>query len=209
MDAPGGDFDRNMKTGQSLISLLFGVAVVTALGAGSSSSTNSDDLVIHEPSRTVLPSRVGLFQRSETKPFDKAGRDVGIGYDVDHLIKGDVYIYPVGAPGYGKDLSSEFQVQQNAINRLNRDVRLVSRENLQLNQDGRAITGVHAIYDLRRDLFAQRNLKCGSQLYIFRDGSWFIAYRFSYPRDKSAVALKHIANFMASWQWRQIPRHIP
>jgi hypothetical protein len=106
-------------------------------------------------------------------------------------------------------LSSEFQVQDRDINRFNRNVKLISRESVQLNQGVRAVTGIHAGYDLQRDLFAERVLKCGSQLYIFRDGAWFVSYRFSYPRDKSAVALKHISNFLASWQWRQIPTHIP
>src|SRR5437016_4507489 len=164
-----------MKAIQTLIVLL-SWAALTAGAAQKSPSKNEDDVMLLDGPNFVLPSRVGLFQRSEVKTFDKSGRDVGIGYDLDHFIKGDVYVYPVGAPGYGKDLNSEFQVQQKAISQLNHDVRLISRETMLLNQDGRAIAGIHANYELRRDLFAERNLKCGSQLYVFRDGSWFVSY---------------------------------
>jgi hypothetical protein len=163
--------------------------------------SKTGDRMVHKASGIVLPARVGLFERSEMKPFDKAGRDVGVGYDLDHLIKGDIYIYPVGA--YGKDLSSEFQIQQKAIQELNKNTKVISRENLQIQQNGGAISGLHASYNLERDLFAERNLKCGSQLYVFRDGSWFVAYRFSYPRDKSSIAAQHIANFMAQWKWKE------
>ena len=193
----------------SILLLLTCASLIAASSPRRSSPKKEDDLIIHEPSRTVLPSRIGLFQRSKFEPFDKSGRDVGVSYDVDHFVKGDVYIYPVGARGYGRDLPSEFQIQNKAINELNRKVKLVSRENTQINQGGQSIAGVHASYDLQRNLFADRNLRCGSQLYIFRDGSWFIAYRFSYPRDKSDIALKHVHDFMAQWQWRQIPTHVP
>jgi hypothetical protein len=185
------------------ISLLLCAATAGPASAASPFSKMSGDRLMHKASNIVLPSRVGLFQRLDPKPFDDAGRDVGIGYDLDHLVRGDVYIYPVGTPGYGQDLSSEFQVQQNAIRKLNKDVQLISRENTRINQNGRAISGVHANYNLRRNLFAERNLKCGSQLYIFRDGEWFVAYRFSYPRDKSSITLQHIANFIAQWKWKE------
>jgi hypothetical protein len=198
-----------LKTAARLILVICCANVAAAASPKQSSAKKEDDLIIHEPSRVLLPSRIGLFQRSDFKPFDKAGRDVGAGYDVDHLIRGDVYIYPVGAPGYGHDLPGEFQVQNKAIHELSLNVKLISRENLQINQGGHQVAGVHGTYDLQRELFGQRNVKCGSQLYIFRDGPWFIAYRFSYPREKSSIAVKHIATFLASWQWRKIPNHIP
>ena len=190
-----------MKQRNFAVFLLFCFSVAGSTTVASPFSKKSGDLLVHNASNIVLPGRVGLFVRSDIKPFDKAGRDVGIGYDLDHLIRGDVYIYPVGA--YGKDLTSEFQIQQNAVRKLNQNVQLLSRENTHLDQNGRVISGVHANYNLQRNLFAERNLKCGSQLYIFRDGSWFVAYRFSYPRDKSSVALQHIGNFMEQWKWKE------
>jgi hypothetical protein len=39
-------------------------------------------------------------------------------------------------------------------------------------------------------------------LFVFRDGHWFIAYRFSYPVDHSTVANKHVGDFLRQWQWR-------
>ena len=76
-----------MKAIQTLIVLL-SWAALTAGAAQKSPSKNEDDVMLLDGPNFVLPSRVGLFQRSEVKTFDKSGRDVGIGYDLDHLIKG-------------------------------------------------------------------------------------------------------------------------
>src|SRR5205814_4033083 len=119
----------------------------------------------------------------------------------DLLIRGDIYIYPVGT--YGKDLNGEFRLQQTSVRTLNKQVKVVSEENFSLRQTNRNIAGLHADYQLTRP-FAGRDRRCGSQLYVFQDGSWFIAYRFSYPLENSAVAKNHIAEFLRQWQWRSL-----
>jgi hypothetical protein len=156
--------------------------------------------LVHKFSGVVLPPRVGLFTRGDQQFFDPAGRDVRMRYILDHLIWGDVYVYPVGPQR--PDLNTEFKIQLNAIQRLNRNVTFVARETVRINQNGRAITGQHANCELQRELFGERNRKCGSQFYVFRDGPWFVAYRFSYPKEKSAIALKHISDFLTLWNWK-------
>ena len=157
----------------------------------------------------VLPSRIGLFHRGDVQLVDNYGYDFAFSYNVDHWIRCEIAAHPAGTRGYGSELNSELQLQQNAISRVNRDVKLISRESTGVTQDDRAVAGLRATYYLQYPLFANRNLDCGLQLYVFRDGSWFVVYRFFYPRAKSAAAVKQIGNFLASWQWRQVPRHIP
>jgi hypothetical protein len=57
-------------------------------------------------------------------------------------------------------------------------------------------------YELTRSLFGGKSQRCGSQLYLFRDGPWLIQGRFSYPIEQSATANKQIGDFLRLWQWR-------
>jgi hypothetical protein len=103
---------------------------------------------------------------------------------------------------YGRDLNSEFKIQQAAIQQINKKPKLISQGKVHVNQNGRSILGLHANYELTRPLFGDRAERCGSQLFVFRDGSWFIAYRFSYPIDHSSIANTHVGDFVRQWQWR-------
>ena len=116
------------------------------------------------------------------------------------MIRGDVYVYPVGT--YGKDFNAELRVQQNAINQMNKAVKQVSQSRFQLSQAGRNLTGVRVQYELTRPWYQGTSRRCGSQLYLFRDGPWLVAYRFSYPIEQAGAANKPIADFLRLWQWR-------
>ena len=88
------------------------------------------------------------------------------------MIRGDVYVYPLGT--YGRDFNAEVRVQQTAITKLNKGVKLVSQTRFQLNQAGRSIPGVRVQYELTRPLYRDKARRCGSQLYVFRDGRWLV-----------------------------------
>jgi hypothetical protein len=154
----------------------------------------------HKASGVIFPARVGLFRFEGTKLYGSAGRDIGAEYDFELVVRGDVYVYPLGT--YGKDFSAEVRVQQNAINKINKAVKQVSQSRFQLNQTGRTITGVRVQYDLTRPIFRSKARRCGSQLYVFRDGPWLVAYRFSYPIEQAGAATKSIGDFLRLWQWR-------
>jgi hypothetical protein len=155
---------------------------------------------LHIPSGVILPARVGAFQFVQTKLYGSAGRDAGAGYNVGSTVRGDVYFFPLGT--YGRDFEAELRIQQNAIKQVNQAVKQVSQARFQLNQSGRTINGVRVQYELTRVLFTGKARRCGSQLYLFRDGPWLFQYRFSYPIEQSAFANKQIADFMRLWQWR-------
>jgi hypothetical protein len=131
--------------------------------------------------------------------YGSVGRDVSANYNVVRVVRGDVYVYPLGT--YARDFNAELRVQQNAIKQLNQAVKQVSQARLQLNQAGRAVSGVRVQYELTRQLFGRKR-RCGSQLYLFRDGRWLVQYRFSYPIEQTGVANKQIADFLRVWQWR-------
>jgi len=156
--------------------------------------------VLHVSSGVVFPSRVGAFRFDRTKIYGSAGRDVGAEYDVEPTIRGDVYVYPAGT--YGQDFNAELRVQQNAIKQVNKAVKLVSQSRSQVSQTGRNISGVRVQYELTRPFNRNNARRCGSQLYLFRDGPWLVAYRFSYPIEQADAANKQIADFLRLWQWR-------
>ena len=173
--------------------------VVTAQAASPLKKASGDSL-LHTPSRVLLPQKVGLFQRVDTHIYGSQGRDVSARYSLDGLIITDTYIYPVDT--YGRDLTSEFKIQQTAIQKINKNPRLISQDDIHVNEGGRSILGLHANYQLTRKLFGNKDERCGSQLFVFRDGSWFVAYRFSYPIGHSDIANKHVGDFLRQWHWR-------
>ncbi len=181
---------------------LFGIGLMGVQGASPFKKTSGDGL-LHIPSNVLFPRNVGLFQRadSDTRIYGSQGRDVSVRYLLDRLIICETYVYPVGT--YGRDLNSEFKIQETAIQQINKKARLISQDNVHINQNGRSILGVHANYQLTRRFFGGRDEPCGSQLLVFRDGSWFIAYRFSYPIDHSIIANKHVGDFLRQWRWRK------
>jgi hypothetical protein len=193
----------NMKTLKPLAVLLLTISIFAIAGAASAAASPFKKVsggLLHVSSGVILPQRVGAFRFEGTKFYGSAGRDVGAEYDVVPLIRGDVYVYPLGT--YGKDFNAEVRVQQNAINKLYKAVKLVSQGRFSLNQAGRSIAGVRVQYELTRGLFRSNSRRCGSQFYIFRDGPWLVAYRFSYPLEQTGAANKQIADFLRMWQWR-------
>jgi hypothetical protein len=96
----------------------------------------------------------------------------------------------------------EFKIQQVAIEQINKKPKLLSQDRVHLSQARKSVAGLHATYQLTRQLFAGRDERCESQLFVFRDGSWFVACRFSYPIEHSSVANKHVGDFLRQWQWR-------
>jgi len=184
----------------ALTALTFSIFGAAGMATAASPFKKVSGGVLHVPSSVIFPSRVGTFRFEGTKLYGSAGRDVGAEYDVEPVIRGDVYVYPVGT--YARDFNAEVRVQQNAINKMNKAVKLVSQSGFQLNQMGHSITGVRVQYELTRPLYRNNARRCGSQLYVFGDGPWLVAYRFSYPIEQTGAANKQIADFLRLWQWR-------
>jgi len=195
--------DSRMKTLKPLAVLLLTVSIFTIAGADSAAASPFKKVgggLLHVASGIIFPARAGVFRFEGTKIYGSAGRDVGAGYDAEPIVRGDVYVYPTGT--YGKNFNAEVRVQQDAINKMNKAVKLLSQSSFQLNQAGRNFGGVRLQYELTRPIFRSKTRRCGSQLYLFRDGPWLVAYRFSYPIEQTAAANKQIAEFLRLWQWR-------
>ncbi|HEX8490399.1 MAG TPA: hypothetical protein VF626_05240 [Chthoniobacterales bacterium] len=190
-----------MKTSKSfaLIAALCLPILAASQAAAASPFKKTRGGLYHVSSGVIFPSRVGAFRFGGTHVYGSAGRDVGAQYNVVPVIRGDVYVYPLGT--YARDFNGELRVQQNDIKRLNAAVKQVSQSRLQLNQAGRRVSGIRVQYELTRQLYGKKR-RCGSQLYLFRDGRWLFQYRFSYPIEQTGLAQKQMADFLRLWQWR-------
>jgi hypothetical protein len=189
-----------MKTKIAIAFCLFGL-LINAADAASPFKKLEGNRLRHVPSNILFPAKIGLFDRTDTHVYGSGGRDVSARYQLDTFILADVYVYPVGI--YAADLNGEFRVQQKAIREKNKKAKLVDETTTQIAQSSRNITGRKAVYDLVRGLFGEPPHTCGSQLLVFRDGPWFVAYRFSYPGERSDIARKHIGDFIEQWNWRE------
>ena len=68
----------------------------------------SDGRIQHTISGFVFPSRIGAFQRAETRQYNQAGSDVSVAYNAGVLIAGTVYVYPTPAQQGAEVLAREY-----------------------------------------------------------------------------------------------------
>ncbi|MFL6519884.1 MAG: hypothetical protein ACJ8NS_06660 [Chthoniobacterales bacterium] len=188
------------KASTSLAAFALFIFVWATTASAASPFKKVSGATVHVPSGIVFPPHVGAFQFVTAKVYGSGGRDVGAQYDIGGLIRGDVYVYPLGT--YAKDFNGEARLQQNAIKKTNKEVKLVAESRPQLTQAGRNLAGFRAQYELTRLLGGNKAQRCGSQFYLFRDGPWLVGYRFSYPIEQAGPANKRIADFLRLWQWR-------
>ena len=191
---------KTLKPSAVITVLAFSMLAVLRPASAASAFKRVSGGTLHVPSGVIFPSRIGPFQFATTKLYGSGGRDAGAAYNVGSTIRADVYVFPVGTNG--KDFNAELRIQQNAIKQLNKAVKLVSQGPYRLNQGGRTITGTRVQYELTRSLFGGKSQRCGSQLYLFRDGPWLIQGRFSYPIEQGATSNRQIEEFFRLWQWR-------
>jgi hypothetical protein len=191
---------KTLKPSAVIIALALSILAMPGVASAASTFKRVSGGTLHVPSGVIFPGRVGAFQFVTTKVYGSGGRDAGAGYNMGSTIRADVYVYPLGT--YGKDFNAELRVQQNAITKLNQAVKLISQSRFALNQGGRTVSGTRVQYELTRSLWGEKPRRCGSQLYLFRDGAWLVQGRFSYPIEHGGTADKQIGDFLRLWQWR-------
>jgi hypothetical protein len=159
-----------------------------------------DGRIRHSVSGFVFPSRIGAFERAETHQYNQAGSDVSVAYNAGLLIAGTVYVYPAPSQQGAEVLAREYASKRAEVLHGHQAVSVLSESSASVSQHGKKYAGKRA-YFAYRDIFARvpQNLK--SQLLVFRDGSVFIEYRFTYPADHAEQAEKEIEQFIRAWSW--------
>lgn len=210
--------------------MLFGVAVglvVVVAGCGSSGSANSaaeDQLsepttqtpvgdFTHSGTQFTFPGSIGGFKRSEVNQYDKSGKDVSVGYNLDSPdpISATVYVYPgrdvlnlgsdSGVVAAAKDFldQKEFEGTKDAILATTPGLTLVSEDKSFAISSPSKQLGRRAIFQGRGLIHGAPTL-LRTEVDLFGFGDWFISYRFTYPGE-SSTAPALILNFMNSLEW--------
>ncbi len=159
-----------------------------------------DGRIRHSISGFVFPSRIGAFERAETRQYNQAGSDVSVAYNAGVLIAGTVYVYPAPQQQGVEVLGREYASKRAEVLHGHRAVSLLSESSASLLQDGRKYSGKRA-YFAYRDIFARTPQNVKSELLVFRDGPVFIEYRFTYPAAHAEQAEKEIEHFIRTWSW--------
>jgi hypothetical protein len=149
----------------------------------------------------VFPKQLGVFRRDQMHQYNQAGSDVSVGYNAGVLIAATVYAYPAPSQQSADVLSREYASKRAEVFHGHQEVAVLSESPVTVSQGGRKYSGKRA-YFAYRDIFAHMPQNLKSQLLVFHDGTVFVEYRFTYPRDHAEQAEQEIERFIRAWSWR-------
>jgi len=142
-------------------------------------------------SRTLFPSRVGLFTRHGRVELDDWG-DPWADYWAGSLAFANVFYYRTR----GHTLEREYSGCKDAVKIASSNARLLSDS--AFSRSG--CRGRRAIFAIQKGGLA-RSGPTKSQLIIFAIGDRFLKFRISYPIDHAERAEKEIDIFLLSYPW--------
>ena len=167
----------------------------------------------HPAAKITFPESIGDFERVEVTQYDKSGKDVSVGYNLDSpdLITATVYVYPgrdvlnLGSDSdtvaAAKDLldQKQFEGSKEAILATTPGLTLVSEAESIVIANPSEQAGRRAIFE-GQGLIDGALTVLHTEVDLFGFGDWFIKYRFTYPGE-SSTAPALILDFMNSLEW--------
>ena len=167
----------------------------------------------HSGTEFTFPESIGDFERVEVKQYDKSGKDVSVGYNLDSpdLITATVYVYPgrdVLNLGSDSDVvvatkdfldQQEFEGAKDAILARTPGLTLASEDESFVISSPSEQVGRRAILQ-GQGLIDGVLIVLRTEVDLFGFGDWFIKYRFTYPAE-SSTAPAFILDFMNSLEW--------
>ena len=163
--------------------------------------TLPDGRIRHMFSGFVFPKQIGVFHREQMRQYNQAGSDISAGYNAGALIVATVYAYPAPSEQSADVLSREYASKRAEVLHVHQGVSVLSESPLAVSQGGTKHSGKRA-YFAYNDIFGHTSQNLKSQLLVFHDGTAFVEYRFTYPRDHADRAEQEIERFIQAWLWR-------
>lgn len=138
---------------------------------------------IHGPSGMRFPVRVGEFQREKVLQHDAAGRNVGVGYNLEapgRLLAATVYVYPLTPRSFDDELAS--------VKDAHIDFALAFRQELLLERAGQKQACQLAGFSYQ-EVFAHQFGPVSSYLLLCDREPWRVKWRFTHvpSNDKSLI----------------------
>jgi hypothetical protein len=160
---------------------------------------------VHEPSGMVFPPAVLDFRRVEIYRYDKEGRDVSGGYNLERAgspVIATVYVYPIPKSDNpsANVAASHFEEVKTAVMSAHPDAVQLKTDEVKVTQGKVTKSGLHALFRFEQDMPGGRQT-CRSEAYLFTHGHWFIKYRLTYPEAHADQSVKDIKAFMETLKW--------
>jgi hypothetical protein len=150
--------------------------------------------LVHQQSGFVFPERVGPYRRTDIIQYDTAGKDVSAGYVSDLPIAITVYVYPT----MGLTMAAEIDKRRNEVLAGHTGGKTTGQRAVQVTPQS---VEAHLSTFTYSDNFAGRRQELSSQLVLALRGSWFVAYRITYPESDADIASEDATMFLKTFPW--------
>jgi hypothetical protein len=156
-----------------------------------------EQLLLHRPSGTGFPDRIGAFERNAPVSYNSAGTDVSVNYRLVTPFHAnlDMYVYPPSG-----SLETHHGEYVRTIVASHPGATVESDGPTQISRNGESIDALQATFrhagvfeGVRRSLY--------SVLFEFKYKGWFVSYRMDAPADAigaqgTSDALKLLEEFV-------------
>lgn len=185
-----------MKRSTSGVAVSVLVALATASAADTPASSARSAIFEHRETGFRFPTLLGPFRRVETRRYDRNGRDVGVGYNLEtsgHQMAVTVFVYPAPSlPAYRSPEASSTAREERcdrAFAAVQADIG-AAHPGARLEEEGiapspsaeHAREGLRAVYAFDGVFNGRRqSLRSEATLFCYVGGDWLIAYRTTAP----------------------------
>ncbi|MFH1226692.1 MAG: hypothetical protein V1701_02160 [Planctomycetota bacterium] len=166
----------------------------------------------HPQSSMEFPEIVGHFQRFEITRFDESGLNVGVSYNLmnsSFQMAVMVYIYPgprmsgpkteTASAAHQMIITNMYEAEKSGIIEAHQGARLITDTEVILRQGEIKQKGMVAVFEYD-GVFVLQQQQLVSHLYLFNHNGWMIKYRFTHPKNITAVT-EEIDKFMQFLKW--------
>lgn len=159
----------------------------------------------HSASGLQFPERVGAFHRAEINQFDRAGLDVGVGYNYEEADASVAFTVYVRGPlvlenGESASLGHQFFIERNVIRQYHQDALEVWSQEVEISDSQRTLPGYAAEFHYN-DLFNFARRDVVSFLYLFDRDGWVIKYRITYAEHQQSSSERIVGEFLKIAPW--------
>lgn len=150
--------------------------------------------LVHLDSGFAFPARIGSFARVTGFQYDRAGRDISIGYDGDIPSTVTVYVYPATS----QDFESVLVAQSAQVLASYPGARVTGRRTVQVTPAGISAEAVSFSFSA---VFQGSEQALHSELVLARHGERFIKYRITYPVAIADLGAEDSSRFLQRFAW--------
>jgi hypothetical protein len=153
----------------------------------------------HKYSGIHFPKKTVNFSRKPIQNFDRAGKNVGVGYTLEkencHTTF-TVYVYPKN----GSNLENEFENVKESIQYIYRDADVVNESNAYLFQDSLEVKGLTITYKIPA-MYQEHKFYLFSQAHLFEHKGNFLKYRITYPEFYKSCTERAVHQLLNQIDW--------